>query len=110
MDGKIVEIHCRNCQEQMTIDFSADNFSSEIQIFNGKKQQKRTYSKKCPYCQTINSVTSDKKEEWGNRKGPNIKLFLFSGIFSCLGIIVIGLLFLYFAFKGFGFVVDWLIN
>ncbi|MGN7476356.1 redox protein [Solibacillus silvestris] len=110
MEPKKVDINCRNCHEQMTIDFATDNFSSEIQLLNGKKQQKRTYIKKCPYCETINHITSNKKEEWGNRKGPNIKLFLFSGMFSCLAFAVIGLLFIYFAFKGFGFVVDWLFN
>lgn len=110
MEGKKVEMECRNCHERMTIDYSTDRFSTQIQIFNGKKQQKRTYIKECPHCHTINSVTSEKKEEWGNRKGPNFKLFMFSGLFGCIGFIVIGILLLYFAFKGFGFVVDWLFN
>lgn len=110
MDSKKVEIDCINCHERLTIDFSIDSFSSQIQIFNGRKQQKRTYIKECPNCHTVNSVTSDKKEEWGNRKGPNIKLFMFSGLFGCLGFIVVGLLFLYFALTGFVYVVDWLFN
>ena len=110
MEAKKVEVNCSSCHEPLTIDFATDNFSSEIQIFNGKKQQKRTYLKECPHCETINYVMSDKKEEWGKRKGPNIKLFLFSGIFSCFGIVVLVLLFMYFAFKGFGFVFDWLFN
>lgn len=110
MEAKKANVNCSNCQEPFIIDFATDQFSSEIQIFNGKKQRKRTYIKKCPHCDTINYVMSDKKEEWGNRKGPNIKLFLFSGIFSCLGFVVLGILFLYFAFKGFGFVFDWLFN
>lgn len=110
VEAKKVVIHCRNCQEQMTIDFATDHFSSEIQIMNGKKQQKRTFIKKCPSCAAINQVTSDNKEEWGNRKGPNVKLFMFSGIFSCLTFVMLGLLFFYFAFKGFGFVINWLFN
>ena len=110
MEARKVEVNCSNCHELLTVDFATDNFSSEILIFNGKKQQRRTYLKECPHCETINYVMSDKKEEWGKRKGPNIKLFLFSGMFSCLGIVVLGFLFLYFAFQGFGVVFDWLFN
>lgn len=110
MEAKKVTLNCRNCHEEMTIDFATDHFSSEIQIMNGKKQQKRTFMKKCPSCATINTVTSENKQEWGNRKGPNVKLFMFSGLFSCLTFVVLSLLFLYFAFKGLGFVMEWIIG
>lgn len=106
METKKVILDCRNCHEEMTIDFAKAHFSSEIQMMNGKKQQKRTFIKECPHCETINTVTSEVKEEWGNRKGPNLKLFLFSGLFSCLSFVVISILFIYFAFKGFGFVIE----
>lgn len=79
MEGKKVEIECRNCQEQMTIDFSSDRFSSQIQIFNGKKQQKRTYIKECPHCHTINSVTSDKKRSGAIEKALILSCLFFPG-------------------------------
>ena len=108
MEGKKVSLPCKNCGEEMVIDFETANFSSQIQIVNGKKQQKRIYIEPCPHCAAMNMVASDNKEEWGSRKGPNIKFFLFSSVFSCFAVIVIGLLAMYFAFKGLGVVMDWL--
>ncbi|MEK4629139.1 MAG: redox protein [Solibacillus sp.] len=110
MEAKKVTVTCKNCGEDVLIDFNTVNFSTEIQVMNGKKQQKRTYIEHCPHCHAINTITSENKEDWGNRKGPNIKFFLFSGFFSCLTVIILGILAIYFAFKGFGFIMDWLFN
>lgn len=108
METKKVTITCENCGQQMEVDFNTAHFSSEIQIMNGKKQQKRTYIEHCPECHTINTVTSENKEEWGNRKGPNVKFFMFSGVFSCLLTIILAIVVAYFAFKGLGIVIDWI--
>lgn len=110
MDGKKVTISCRNCGEEMTIDFNQAHFSTALQIINGKKHQSRTYMEKCPHCETINTVTSEDKTEWDKRKGPNVKLFMLSGLFSCLTVIILAIVAIYFAFKGFQFVMDWLFN
>ena len=108
MEAKKVTITCKNCGQQMDVDFNTAHFSSEIQIMNGKKRQKRTYIAPCPECQTINTVTSENKEDWGKRKGPNIKYFMFSGMFSCLLMILFAIVVAYFAFKGLGMVIDWI--
>ena len=44
MEAKKVTITCKNCGQQMDVDFNTAHFSSEIQIMNGKKRQKRTYA------------------------------------------------------------------
>lgn len=110
MDAKKVTISCRNCGEEMTIDFNRAEFSVALQIMNRKKHQSRTYMEKCPHCETINNVTSEDKTEWGKRKGPNVKFIIFSGLFSCLTVIILAIVAIYFAFKGFQFVMDWLLN
>lgn len=108
MEAKKQQIECLNCQERMTIDFATANFATAVSVINGKKTETRTYFEQCPNCDAVNKVTSDNKEEWGKRTGPNIKFFMFSGMFGCLLFLVLGLLALYFAFQGLGFVVDWL--
>lgn len=108
MEAKKVTITCENCGKLMEVDFNTAHFSSEIQIMNGKKQQNRTYIEHCPECHAINTVKSNNKEEWGNRKGPNIKFFMFSGMFSCLLTIILAIVVAYFAFKGLGIVIDWI--
>lgn len=110
METKKITVECRSCHEEMTIDFATANFATNVQVVNGKKSETRTYIEPCQKCGTMNQVTSDNKQEWGNRKGPNIKLFMFSGLFSCLMVIVISLFAIYFAFKGLGIVFDWLLN
>lgn len=110
MEAKKERIACKNCGEEMVIDFNMAQFSSEIRISNGKKQQKRSYFQPCPACHTLNVVQSENKVEWGNRKGPNLKFFFFSSIFSCLMVFVLGIVALFFAFKGLVFVMDWLFN
>lgn len=62
MEAKKITLDCRHCREEMIIDFATEHFSSENQIINGKKQQKRTFVKKCPHCETINTVSSNKKK------------------------------------------------
>ncbi|ATP39813.1 redox protein [Solibacillus sp. R5-41] len=110
MQAKKVTISCKNCGEEMTIDFNQAQFSSSLQIVNGKKHQSRTFMDNCPHCETMNTVTSENKMEWGKRKGPNIKFVMFSGLFSCLTFIVFGIVAIYFAFKGFQLVMDWFFN
>lgn len=110
MEAKKVIISCENCGEEMEVDFNTAHFSSEIQIMNGKKQQKRTYIEHCPKCNTINTVTSGNKEEWGNRKGPSVKFFAFSGLFSCLITIILAIVVMYFAFKGIMTIFDWIFS
>ncbi|MEG0473549.1 MAG: redox protein [Solibacillus sp.] len=110
MDAKKVTISCRNCGEEMTIDFNEAQFSSAVQIMNRKKHQSRTYMEKCPHCETINTVTSEDKTEWGKRKGPNVKFIMLSLLFSCLIFIILTIVAIYFAFQGFQFVMDWLLN
>ncbi|MEG0472527.1 MAG: redox protein [Solibacillus sp.] len=109
-EAKKVTISCENCGEEMTIDFEQAKFSSALQILNGKKQQSRTFMENCPHCETINTVTSENKIEWGKRKGPNVKLIMYSGLFSCLTILILGIAAIYFGFKGLQFVIDWLLN
>ena len=108
MEAKKETIECRNCHEPMTILFTTANFATEVRVMNGKKSETRTYLKKCPNCETINKVKSDNKADWGKRKGPNMKLFMFSGVFGCLAFVVIGMLMLYFAFQGLQTIFDWL--
>ncbi|WP_413366388.1 redox protein [Lysinibacillus sp. 3P01SB] len=108
MEAKKVEVPCSTCGEPVKIDFNEAEFSSQLTILNGKKKESRTFIKKCPSCGQINTVTSDDKKEWGKRKGPNVKTVMFSGFFSCLVMIILFALFVYFAFKGLGIVVDWL--
>lgn len=108
MEAKKVEIPCSKCGELMEIDFNKAQFSSQLTILNGKKQESRTYFEKCPNCGQINSVISADKKEWGKRKGPNVKAIMFSGFFSCFVMILLFVLFIYFAFKGLDIVVDWL--
>ena len=108
MEAKKVEIPCSKCGELMEIDFNKAQFSSQLTILNGKKQESRTYFEKCPNCGQINSVISADKKEWGKRKGPNVKAIMFSGFFSCFVMILLFVLFVYFAFKGLDIVIDWL--
>ncbi|MGM9948674.1 MAG: redox protein [Lysinibacillus sp.] len=108
MEAKKVEIPCSKCGELMEIDFNKAQFSSQLTIINGKKQESRTYFEKCPNCGHINTAMSTDKKEWGKRKGPNVKALMFSGFFSCFVMITLFVLFIYFAFKGLGIVVDWL--
>lgn len=108
VEAKKVEIQCRACGEPVEIDFNKAEFSSQLAILNGKKKESRIYFEKCPNCGQINTVKSDNKQEWGKRKGPNVKALMFSGFFSCFMMIVLFLLFIYFAFKGLGIVIDWL--
>ncbi|MEK4424943.1 redox protein [Solibacillus sp. FSL K6-1523] len=110
MEAKKVKVLCKNCGEEMSIDFNQAQFSTALQIIDGKKHQSRTYMEKCPHCETINTVTSEDKMEWGKRKGPNVKFIMFSGLFSCLTVILLVIVAMYFAFKGFQFVMDWLLN
>ena len=110
MEARKEVIECRNCHEKMTVDFATANFATEVRVMNGKKSETRTYLKKCPNCEAINKVTSDNKADWGKRKGPNVKMFMFSGLFGCLLFIVLGVFALYFAFKGLGIVFDWLFS
>lgn len=108
MEAKKMTITCKNCREQMLMDFNTAHFSSEIKLMNRKKSQKRTYIVNCPNCNAINTVSSEDKSEWGSRKAPNMKFFVFSGMFSCLMVLVLAVVALYFAIKGLGFVLDWL--
>ena len=108
MEAKKIQVECKSCGQQMEINFNDAQFSSQITIVNGKKKESRTFFKPCPHCGQLNTVTSDNKEEWGKRKGPNIKAFMFSGFLSCFVMIALFILFVYFAFKGFGIVMDWL--
>lgn len=110
MQAKKVTILCENCGEEMTIDFDQSKFSTELQIINGKKHQSRTFMENCSNCQTINSVTSENKMEWGKRKGPNVNLIMYSSLFSCFTLALLSVVAVYFAFKGFQFVMDWLLN
>ena len=77
MEAKKVTITCKTCGQQMEVDFNTAHFSSEIQLMKGKKKQKRTYIESCPECHTINTVTSENKEEWGKRK----VLYVFRAVF-----------------------------
>lgn len=110
MDAKKQQIECQNCHEMITVDFATANFATEVRVMNGKKSESRTYIEKCPNCGTMNKVKSDNKVDWGKRKGPNMKLFMFSGLFGCLAFLVVGLLAVYFGFKGLGIVFDWFLN
>jgi predicted RNA-binding Zn-ribbon protein involved in translation (DUF1610 family) len=108
VEAKKVEILCHSCGEPVEIDFNEAEFSSQLTILNGKKKESRTFFQKCPNCGQINTVTSDDQKEWGKRKGPNVKAVMFSGFFSCFAMILLFVLFVYFAFKGLGIVMDWL--
>ncbi|MFF5994910.1 redox protein [Lysinibacillus sp. KU-BSD001] len=108
MEAKKIEIACESCGHQVEIDFNEAQFSSQIAIINGKKKESRTFFQPCPHCGQLNTVTSENKEEWGKRKGPNVKAFMFSGFLSCFGIIALSILLAYFAFKGLGIVFDWI--
>ncbi|WP_274309879.1 redox protein [Solibacillus daqui] len=110
MEAKKQQIECHNCHEMMIIDFETATFATAVQVINGKKSETRTYLEKCPNCDAVNKVTSDNKEEWGKRKGPNVKFFMYSGMFGCIAFLGLGILAIYFAFKGLGFVMDWLIK
>ena len=110
MEAKKETIECSNFHEMMTVDFATANFATEVRVMNRKKTQTRTYIEKCPNCGAMNKVKSDNQADWGKRKGPNVKLFMFSSLFGCLAFVVIGLLALYFAFKGLGMVFDWFLN
>ncbi|MEK4229235.1 redox protein [Solibacillus sp. FSL H8-0538] len=107
MEAKKAIITCKSCGEELTIDFNQASFSSQISILNGKKQESRTYLEVCPNCETVNTVTSENKAEWGNIKGPNVKMFMFSGLLSCFVILFIAVILIFFAFKGLGTVMDW---
>ena len=108
MEAKKIEIACQSCGQQVAINFNDAQFSSQITIVNGKKKESRTFFQACSHCGQLNTVTSENKEEWGKRKGPNVKAFMFSGFLSCFVMIALFILFAYFAFKGLGIVVDWL--
>lgn len=108
MKAKKIEIACQSCGQQVEIDYNEAQFLSQITIVNGKKNESRTFFKPCPHCGQLNTVTSENKEEWGKRKGPNVKAFMFSGFLSCFVMIALFILLAYFVFKGFGIVVDWL--
>ncbi len=108
VEAKKVEIPCRTCGEPVEIDFNTAEFSSQLTVLNGKKKESRTFFQKCSSCGQLNIVKSDNKDEWGKRKGPNVKMFMFSGFFSCFVMIALFALVGYFAFKGLGIVMDWL--
>lgn len=110
VEAKKETIECRNCHEPMTVDFATANFATEVRVINGKKSETRTYIEKCPNCGAMNKVTSESKADWGKRKGLNVKLFMFSGLFGCLAFIVVGLLVMYFAFQGIQTVFSWLVS
>jgi hypothetical protein len=108
MEAKKVTIQCKSCGEEMLVDFETANFSTEVQVLNGKKKNKRVFFEPCKQCETINTITSENPEEWGTRKGPNLKVFMFSSLFSCLGIVLLSAAAIFFAIKGVMTIFGWL--
>lgn len=104
------EFHCSECSHRYEVDLDKAQFSTQLSMFNGKKFENRMYFSKCPNCQHVNSFESDKKEDWGNQKSPNIAKFKFLIGGSCLLTIVIGALVAYFAGQGIITIMDWLTN
>ena len=87
MNAKIVQHNCISCNERMEIDFNVDDYSSEITIVNGKKTEKRIFKKLCEQCGQMNTYVSDQKEDWGSRRGINIRNILIASTFSCLAMV-----------------------
>ena len=108
MNAKIVQHNCISCNERMVFDFNVDNYSSEITIINGKKTEKRRFMKRCEHCGQINTYVSDQKEDWGTRRGINVRNILITSAFSCLAMIIGFIAIAYFAGKGLITVFDWL--
>ncbi len=106
MSAKIVQHNCISCNERMEIDFNIDDYSSEITIINGKKTEKRRFMKRCEHCGQINTYVSERKEDWGKRKGARNILVI--GAFSCLVMLIGFIALAYFAGKGLITVFDWL--
>ena len=84
MEAKKIEIECKSCGQQVEVDFNNAQFSSQMMVVNGKKKESRTFFKPCPHCGKINTVTSENKEEWGKRKGPNMKRVCFLVFYPAL--------------------------
>ncbi len=108
MNAKIVQHNCDACDERMVFDFNVDDYSTEITIINGKKTEKRRFMKRCEHCGQINTYVSDRKEDWGTRRGINVRNILITSVFTCLTMIIGFIAIAYFAGKGLITVFDWL--
>lgn len=107
---KLKEFHCAKCFEHYEVDLNETQCSTQISVIKGKTTENRMYFAKCPNCGEVNTFASDKKEDWGNQKSPNMRKFklLFGG--SCLLTLVMGALIAYFAGQGIVTIFEWLGN
>lgn len=81
-------VNCKECGETMTIDFNDAEFGRLMKVAGREKIEERTFYEKCPSCGVRNEVASRNPNEWGDRKVPSFGAIAFTGIFSCLMIVV----------------------
>lgn len=107
---KLKEFHCAKCLERYEADLDEAQFSTQISVLKGKTSENRMYFAKCPNCGEVNTFASNKPEEWGNQKSPNIRKFKFMLGGSCLLTFIIAALVLYFAGQGIMTIMEWFNN
>ncbi|MER1999191.1 MAG: redox protein [Lysinibacillus sp.] len=107
---KLKEFHCAKCLERYEVDLNETQCSTQISVIRGKVSENRMYFAKCPNCGEVNTFASNKPEEWGNQKSPNLRKFKFLFGGSCLLVLVISALVMYFAGQGIVTIFEWLGN
>lgn len=108
LNAKRVEIECNSCKERLDVDFNIADYSSEISIINGKKSERRIFLKQCDDCEHMNYIASEDPEEWGDRQGINANKIMMVGGFSCLVLILLCVVVVFFAGRGILVLFDWL--
>ena len=105
---KLKEFHCAKCLERYDVDLNEAQFSTQISVVNGKTNENRMYFAKCPNCGEVNTFESNKREDWGNQKSPNVRKikWMFGG--SCILMLVVAALVFYFAGQGIVTIFEWL--
>lgn len=108
METKRIQTGCEHCNEPVWFNLNEDDFSIEIKVMSGKKDQVRTFFKTCESCKRITTYASTNPEEWGERKEIIHKKIIRLSAFSCLLTIVVGAVVAYFAGKGLMTVWNWI--
>lgn len=110
MEPKIQTMHCEKCDTQYDVDLNKIPFQTSIVMLNRKTSETRSYVTQCPECQHLNLFTSDDPKQWGNQKSVNVRKVKWLFGSSCLLIVAVIALLLYFAGQGIVTIFEWLGN